>query len=96
MAVILVRRLDDDIKVRLKRRAKRHGRSLEAESRAILEDAALAEVSTENEAGRIGLGSLMRRRFGRIGLTKEESRAFNKAIDDLRGRSKPRDPGFRS
>ena len=96
MADILVRRLDDDVKERLKRRAKRHGRSLEAESRAILEDAAATEAGTENEARKVGLGTLMRRRFGKIGLTKEETRAFNQAIDEMRGHSKPRDPGFGS
>ncbi len=37
MAQLIVRKLDDDVKERLKARAKRHGRSLEAEARAILE-----------------------------------------------------------
>lgn len=39
MATLLVRRLDEDLVVRLKRKAKAHGRSVEAEHRAILEEA---------------------------------------------------------
>jgi plasmid stability protein len=38
MAAIMVRNLDDDVKRRLRMRAARHGRSMEAEVRAILED----------------------------------------------------------
>ena len=96
MADILVRRLGDEVKERLKRRAKRNGRSLEAESRAILEAAASTEPGASDVSGKVGLGTLMRRRFEKIGMTKEESRVFNNAVDELRGRSKPRDPGFRS
>ena len=40
MAQILVRKLDDEIVKRLKERARRQGRSLEAEARAILTQAA--------------------------------------------------------
>lgn len=39
MATLLVRKLDDDLVARLKRKAKAHGRSVEAEHRAILEAA---------------------------------------------------------
>lgn len=39
-----VRNLDDDLIVRLKRRAARHGRSTEAEHREILRQALSAEV----------------------------------------------------
>jgi plasmid stability protein len=39
MAQILVRNLDDRLKGRLQRRAKRHGHSMEAEAREILRDA---------------------------------------------------------
>ena len=38
MAQLVVRNLPDDVKERLKARAKRHGRSLEAEVREILSD----------------------------------------------------------
>lgn len=39
MAAISVRNLDDHVKERLRIRAARHGRSMESEIRAILEDA---------------------------------------------------------
>ncbi len=39
MATLLVRDLDDDLVARLKQRARTHGRSAEAEHRAILESA---------------------------------------------------------
>jgi plasmid stability protein len=38
MAAIVVRNLDEDVKRRLRMRAARHGRSMEAEVRAILEE----------------------------------------------------------
>lgn len=38
MASIVVRNLDEDVKQRLRVRAARHGRSMEAEVRSILED----------------------------------------------------------
>ena len=40
MAQISVRNLDDQVVERLKHKARRHGRSLESEVRAILEEAA--------------------------------------------------------
>ncbi len=52
MAQILVRNLEDRLKVRLQHRAKRHGRSMEEEAREILRNAL-----KEEEAPRCGLGS---------------------------------------
>jgi plasmid stability protein len=43
MAQLVVRNLDDDVKARLQARARRHRRSLEAEARDILRNAANAE-----------------------------------------------------
>lgn len=43
MAQLLIRELDDEVVARLKTRAQRHGRSLEAELRGILQQAAAAE-----------------------------------------------------
>ena len=40
MAQVLIRELDDEVVTRLKERARRNGRSLEAELRGILEQAA--------------------------------------------------------
>jgi plasmid stability protein len=45
MASLLVRRLDDDLVRRLKARAVAHGRSAEAEHRAILEAALRSDLS---------------------------------------------------
>jgi plasmid stability protein len=45
MATLLVRRLDDDLVRRLKVRASAHGRSAEAEHRAILEAALRPKVT---------------------------------------------------
>lgn len=43
MADLLVRRLPEDVKDRLKAKAERHGRSLESEARAILVEASTME-----------------------------------------------------
>ncbi|HEY3560187.1 MAG TPA: Arc family DNA-binding protein [Kribbella sp.] len=48
MAAITVRSLDDDVKHRLRIRAAKHGRSMEAEARAILEDAVAEEDEPKN------------------------------------------------
>lgn len=61
MATITVRDLDDTLKARLRVRAAEHGRSMEAEVRAILR-AALTFPTT-------GLGSLIQRRFTNVGNT---------------------------
>jgi plasmid stability protein len=61
MATLTVRGLDDATKTRLRVRAARHGRSMEAEMRAILEDALPSEPTTG------GLGSRIHARFAAIG-----------------------------
>lgn len=43
MAVLTIRNLSDEVRERLRRRAARAGRSMEAEARAILTDACVAE-----------------------------------------------------
>jgi hypothetical protein len=95
MAQLLIRRLDDDAKMRLKARAKRHGRSLEAEARAILEDAANGGL----KHGRLrkkekGFGTLMHERFKKTGLTEDEARLFQKGIDELNANWRTRTPNF--
>ena len=47
MGQLIVRNLDDAVLGALKARAKSHGRSAEAEHRAILRDALISEVPTE-------------------------------------------------
>lgn len=57
MATLVIRDLDEAVKARLRVRAARNGRSMEAEARAIL-GAAVAEPVESR-----GLGSRIRRRF---------------------------------
>jgi len=67
MVQVLVRNLEDQVKAKLERRAKRHGRSMEEEIREILRDAAKKEVPS-----RKGLGTKIARLFRRSGLTAGE------------------------
>ena len=61
LAAVSIRDLDDRVKDRLRIRAARHGRSMEAEIRAILTDA----VSEPGEAA--GLFQALLDRFGELG-----------------------------
>jgi antitoxin FitA len=63
MGQILIRQLDDDVKAKLLRRARRHGRSTEEEVREILRNA----VRNEEKAP-AKLGSRIAARFRRVGL----------------------------
>jgi plasmid stability protein len=76
MAQILVRNLDDRLKLRLQRRAKRNGRSTEAEVREILNEALREKAEPDR-----GLGSEMAALFSGqgIGLKREEE------IREIRG-----------
>jgi antitoxin FitA len=72
MAQLVVRNLDEDVKLRLQRRAARHGRSMEEEVRDILRDA------VKNDSRRAsGLGTRIANRFKGIGLDQD--------IPELRG-----------
>ena len=64
MAQLVVRDLEGDVKERLQRRAKRHGRSMEDEVRHILRNAAKEEHRPVAK-----LGSRMAARFKTVGLT---------------------------
>jgi plasmid stability protein len=66
MAQFIVRNLEDDVKTRLKRRAERHGRSMEEEVRAILRNAV-----REDGRSHSGLGSRIAARFAQTGLTAD-------------------------
>ncbi|MBX9588592.1 MAG: Arc family DNA-binding protein [Hyphomonadaceae bacterium] len=95
MAQLVVRRLDDAVKERLKARAKKHGRSLEAEARAILEDAANGKPKRERPGKKEkGFGTLMHERFKRTGFTDEEYAEFQKGIDALNANWRMRAPKF--
>ncbi len=62
MAQLVVRKLDDDVKARLRVRAARHGHSMEEEVREIL-TAAVVEEDLPGE----GLGTRIARRFAAVG-----------------------------
>jgi plasmid stability protein len=67
MAQLVVRNLEEDVKSRLRKRAKKHGRSMEEEVRDILRDA----VKTEDRPSG-GLGTRIANRFKGIGLREGE------------------------
>jgi len=67
MAQLVVRDLESDVKARLKSRAARHGRSLEAEVRDILRDAV-----KDDDAKIGGLGTRAASRFARFHLKENE------------------------
>ena len=66
MAQLVVRNLEEKIKIGLRRRANRNGRSMEEEVRSIVRKA----LRTEPE-NRVLLGSRLRKRFAGIGLEHE-------------------------
>ncbi len=74
VAQILVRNVDERVKTRLQRRAKRNGRSMEAEVREIIHNASLGE-----EAPSGGLGSEMVALFSGSGIYLDEP------IKEIRG-----------
>ena len=59
---LLVRNLDDELILKLKRRAARHGRSTEAEHREILRHALAAEVEASFDTLAAELRQLTKRR----------------------------------
>ena len=67
MAQLLVRNIEDDVKKRLKERAKRHGRSMEEEARDILRNAVNGEHQPVD-----GLGTRIASRFKGTGLREGE------------------------
>ncbi len=71
MAQLLVRQLDDDVKEKLQRRARQHGRSTEEEVREILRNA------VRNEGKPVGLGTQLAAIFHGVGIDEE--------IPELRG-----------
>jgi len=67
MAQLIVRDIEDEVKAKLQRRAKRHGRSMEEEVREILRDATKAETTSGQ-----GLGTEIASLFRDIGLRDDE------------------------
>jgi len=73
MAQLVVRNLEDSVKTRLQRRARRNGRSMEEEVRDILR----AAVHKEEDAPEGGLGTEIAKIFAGHGL--------DSPIEELRG-----------
>ncbi|HKN76006.1 MAG TPA: Arc family DNA-binding protein [Candidatus Acidoferrum sp.] len=67
MAQLVVRKIEDEVKDKLRRRAKRHGRSVEEEVREILRDA----TKREGKRSRL-LGTEIARLFRGAGLKAGE------------------------
>ena len=72
MAQLVVRNLENTVKTRLQRRARRHGRSMEEEAREILRNAV-----QKDEGASGGLGSEIAALFAKIGI--------DSGIRELRG-----------
>lgn len=72
MAQMVVRNIEEAVKSKLRRRAARHGRSMEEEVRDILRDAV-----KEEETSTVGLGTTISSRFRKVGLKTD--------IPELRG-----------
>jgi len=70
MAQLVVRNLEQSVKTRLQRRAKRHGHSMEEEVRDILRNA----LKTGDVEEEVGLGTKIQRRFAGIGFRDGEIR----------------------
>lgn len=75
MAQILVRNVDDQLKTRLQRRAKRNRRSMEAEAREILRDA----LRAEDTGPKVGFGTATVALFSGQGIYLDEP------IKEIRG-----------
>ncbi|MGH7925218.1 MAG: FitA-like ribbon-helix-helix domain-containing protein [Candidatus Binatus sp.] len=77
MAQLVVRNLPEGVKESLRRRANRHGQSMEAEARDILRNAVKADAHAS-----VPLGTRIHNRFALIGLEQD--------IPELRGqKAKP-------
>jgi plasmid stability protein len=75
MGQLLVRHLDDDVKAKLRLRARRHGRSIEEEVREILGNAVREEGG--NQAA---LGSRLAARFAPVGLVEDIPEICGQAV----------------
>ena len=75
MAQLVVRNLEADVKERLQKRARKHGRSMEEEVRDILRSA----VQTGDQLSQ-GLGTRIANRFRGLGLEERDIRELRDEI----------------
>lgn len=80
MASVTIRNVPDEVYRAIRVRAARHGRSLEAELRAILE----AAVRPQN---RMKLGSMLAAAGRKVGLTKEDFAILESVSDKAQARA---------
>jgi antitoxin FitA len=85
MGQFVVRHLEDEVKEQLKRRAARHGRSMEEEARDILRNALKDEGAPLPQ-----LGSRIAARFGRHGLTQDLPELHGQVVQPADFRDYPR------
>lgn len=83
MAQLILPKLDNAVRQRLEARAARNGRSVEAEARAIIEEATEGEALRGGRMDNQSLGEFMRATFGDIGLTDDEWRRFNIGVSEM-------------
>ena len=76
MAQVLVRNLSDNVKEYWRERAKRNGRSLEAEIRVLLTDEAVADDEE------VGLGTFIARRSKGLGFDADDIRRIDALRDE--------------
>ena len=74
MAQILIRKVDERVKARIQRRARRNGRSMEAEVREMI-----SKASLEKETPEVGFGTATVALFSGSGVTLDEP------IKEIRG-----------
>lgn len=79
MARVVVRDIEDDVKLRLELRAAMHGRSMEEEIRQILREAVASPARAPGK-----LGSLIAARFAGVGLAGELPRLRDKATAPMK------------
>ena len=89
MAQLLVRNLPDEVKERLKERARRHGHSLEAEVRRVLSD--VPEIPPMPASEEEGWATRLARQMQQIGVTDEDVDELERSIAEGRKawRSRP-------
>ncbi len=75
MAQLLIRKVDERVKARLQRRARRNGRSMEAEAREILGDA----LKHEEKTPAVGFGTAT------VALFSGQGIYLGKPIPEIRG-----------
>lgn len=88
MAQLVVRNLPDEVKERLKRRARRHGVSLEAEVRQILLQ--VPEPEPRDKPGSDWTSELLEK-LRKTGVTKEDVASLDESIAELRRDWRTRD-----